>query len=410
MSERLKRILFVASIAVFTIAIGIGVYYVFFRPEITPEEAIPEEGVPGAFPESGEAGERPGVGELLPGELEAAPGVPGAVAPGVAAREPQTVLLRDGITQETSPSADGMGARYYNPEDSKFYRINTDGLSTALSDREFPNVEDVSWGKASDQAILEFPDGSKIHYDFDTEKQTTLPKHWNDFDFSTDDGNVVAKSEAIAPESRFLIISNPDGKSPRAIESLGENERKTFPAWTPNEQIVAYATVGESRGFDRQEIILIGKNRENFQGLLVEGRGFQPLWSPSGQLIVYSVWNLRTDYRPELWISGGAPGNMNENRRQLNIQTWANKCAWHTDKVIYCAVPEELPVGAGMQPELYADITDRITKIDLETGVVSDLGKPEGELSVRDPVVTDDGQFFIFTDTTTGLMYKFRLQ
>lgn len=410
MSERLKRILFIAFFIVFTVAIGLAIYFVFFQTKTAPGALTEEEEAAGAFPGSGEAEPREPGAAIPSGSLPSAVGITGSSLPPGLAPASQTILLKEGVTQELSASTDGTGVRYYDPLESKFYRVATDGVIVPLSDRQFPNVENVSWGNATDQAILTFPDGSNIHYNFTTEKQTTLPKHWNAFDFANDDLDVIAKSEAIAPESRFLIISDPDGTNARAVEPLGDNADKTFPSYTPNNQIVAYATVGESKGFDRESILLIGKNHENYQSLLVEGRGFLPLWSPNGQKILYSVWNVESNYRPDLWISGGAPDNMNQERVKLEINTWADKCVWADDLTVYCAVPQNLPRGAALQRELFNDLSDDIFKIDLRSGAKTLLGAPEGGLSVRNPVVTDDGTSLIFSDAVTGDLYSFRLQ
>ncbi|OGL73488.1 hypothetical protein A3E39_04615 [Candidatus Uhrbacteria bacterium RIFCSPHIGHO2_12_FULL_60_25] len=408
MSERLKRILFVVFFILFTIVVAIVIYILFFKPKVAPPGPVEVPVVtPGELPGAGPA--VPGVPTVpgVPGVLPPAAGVPGA--PAVALPPPQTVLLRDGVTQGVSPSADKTGARFYNPDDGKFYRVKPDGSTTALSDASFPNLDRVDWGKSSDQAIMTFPDGSNIHYDFRTQTQTTLPKHWEDFNFAPDDAQVVAKSNALTPASRYLIVSNPNGGNSQAIELLGNNADKTFPNWTPNNQIIAYATVGEPKGFDRQEILLVGKNHENFRGLQVEGRGFTPLWSPSGKKLLYSVWNAASDYRPELWISGGDPDSINQNRTKLDVQTFANKCVWSTDETVICAVPSSLPTGAGLQPDLFTNIPDSFMQIDLSTGAKTNLGTPAGDLSVRNPVLTEDQAHVIFTDALTGKLYDFNL-
>jgi hypothetical protein len=278
-----------------------------------------------------------------------------------------------------------------------------------LSDKTFSNVDSVTWGNATDKAILTFPDGSNVLYDFTAQKQTTLPKHWDGFAFSRNDTKIVAKNESDAPESRYLIIANPDGSGAQAIEPLGENSDKAFPSWTPNNEIVAYATTGQAKGFDRQEIILIGKNHENYSGLLVEGRGFEPLWSPSGQIVLYSVWTIANEYKPELWISGGAPGNINQNRRKLSVQTWAHKCVWANDIEIICAVPEEIKKGAGLQPDQFQDTTDRIVRINIDENLITDLGQPDGGPAVKNPVLSNDGSELIFSDAMTGKLYTFTL-
>ncbi|GMU25794.1 hypothetical protein KJZ71_04545 [Patescibacteria group bacterium] len=408
MSDRLKRILFIAFFIVFSIGIGGAIYMYFFRPVPAPTPVVPPEELGGALPGAGEGA--PGIpGEVLPpGALPSAEAVPGAVAP-TPVSELQTVILNEGISNNVSLSSDGRSARYYSPEDSKFYKVNADGLITALSDQTFPSVESVSWGHTRDQAILSFPDGSNIYYDFASGKQKTLPQHWNDFDFSPDDKNIVAKSDAVAPESRFLIVADPDGSNPRAIEPLGNNSNKTFPVWTDNKQIIAYATVGEAKGFDRQEIIMIGQNHENFKGLLVEGRGFTPLWSPTGRQIVYSVWNAESGFRPELWTSGGSAENMNQNRIKLGIQTWADKCVWANETTLYCGVPSSLPSGAGLERSLFTNTVDNVMKIDLATGEQIQLGSPGTGLSVTNPVIVDEGRYLMFRDAATGGLYRFRL-
>lgn len=409
MSERLKRILFAVFFVIFTAGVAVAIYFMFFRPKVAPP---PTEVAPPAAP-----GILPGAGPAVPG-VPSVPGVPGVLPPAAAVPgapaaaavpPPQTVLLRDAVTQGVSPSADGQGARFYNPDDSKFYRVRPDGSSETLSDATFPNLDKVSWGNASDQAILQFPDGSKVYYDFDTKTQVTLPKHWEGFDFAPDDKQVVAKSNALSPASRFLIVSDPNGGNSRAVELLGDNADKTTPDWSPNNQIIAYATVGEARGFDRQEIIMVGQNHENFRGLQVEGRDFRPLWSPSGRKLLYSVWNSASDYRPELWTSGGDPETLNQGRTKLDIQTWSDKCVWANEDIVYCAVPSELPRGAGLQPDLFNNIPDSFLKIDLRTGAKTPLGAPTGNLSVRNPVLTKDQENIIFTDAQTGKLYDFKL-
>jgi hypothetical protein len=409
MSDRLKRILFVVFFVIFTIGVAIAIYFIFFAPKAAPIPTVPTApGGVGTLPGAGQATSVVPTAPGQPGALPSAGGVPGGVTPTGA--QPQTTLLRDGITQGVSPTSDKGGARFYNPDDAKFYHVTPDGITQPMSDQAFPNLDTVTWGKSTDQAIMTFPDGSNIYYNFNTKTQTTLPKHWDSFNFSSDDTSVVAKSEALDPGSRFLIVADPNGQNPRPIEPLGENGDKVFPDWTPNNQIVAYATVGDPQGFDRQEIILVGQNHENFKGLMVEGRGFEPSWSPSGNKLIYSVWNVSNDYRPELWVSGGAPGNVNDSRSKLDVTTWAHKCAWADENTVYCAVPDSLPTGAGLQPDLFTNIPDSFIEINLLTGAKTPLGKPTGDISVKNPVVTADKQHIIFTDALTGKLYNFNIQ
>lgn len=412
MSDRLKKIVIAFLFLIVVSLIALGIYLYFFKPAI-------QQGNPPSPTSTSQGGSLPSAGQATSGTTSGGGqdfiGLPSSVETQNGETQttlvPTTSMLREGVAQQLSPSADGTSARYYDPVDGKFYKINADGLEKQLGNKSYPNVETVTWGNTSDQAILQFPDGSKIHVDFETGKQDTIPKHWEDFSFSTDDKSIVAKTISTSPESRYLIIADPDGTNTRAIEPLGENANKAFSTWTNNNQIIAYALTGEAMGLDRQQIIMVGKNHENYQGLLVEGRGFEPLWSPSGQLVLYSVWTVANGFKPELWISGGAPGNMNDGRRKLDLQTWASKCAWYKDVKLYCAVPDSLQEGAGLQPDQYKYVgKDSIIEINLENGSVTNLGQPSGEPSVKNPIVTKDGEHLIFTDASTGSLYDFRIQ
>jgi hypothetical protein len=411
MSDRLKRVVIALLFLLLVAVIGFGVYYVFFKtlpPATTTPTSPNQPSATGTLPQAGISEGQTGASAQPPEN-----GLPNAQpieGNGAESVQPTTVILKESVVQQLSPSSDGNNVRYYDPINGKFYKMTPDGLSKPLSDKTYPNVDSVSWANTSDQAILTYPDGSNIHVDFQTDSQETLPKHWEDFTFSTNDRQIVAKTITTSPESRYLVIADPNGKNARAIEPLGENASQTFSAWTANDQIIAYATVGDALGLDRQQIILVGKNHENYKSLLVEGRGFEPLWSPTGNWIIYSVWTTANGYKPQLWVSGGSPGNLNDNRHDLNIQTWANKCAWHTDTLLYCGVPQSVADGAGLQQDTYEySVQDHIVKIDLEAGTVTNLGTPDGAFSVKQPVVTADGEQFIFTDASTGYLYAYRL-
>jgi hypothetical protein len=196
----------------------------------------------------------------------------------------------------------------------------------------------------------------------------------------------------------------------RAVEELGQNQDKVHVSWSPNDQIIAYGFTGEPIGFDRQAVVMVGKNHENFKNLVVEGRGFTPNWSPSGRTVLYSVYNGSEGFRPSLWVSGAVGDAINTNRRNLNLQTWSDKCVWQSEQVVYCAVPSSLDDGAGLQPELFKDTKDFIYKIDLGSGSLTNLGQPEGSPSIQQMTLGSDDQALFFNDQSTGKMIRFSLQ
>ncbi|QQR60971.1 hypothetical protein IPH19_00705 [Candidatus Uhrbacteria bacterium] len=411
MNERLQRVLLIVGFFLVVIGIAFGIYWVFFRPPgavVTPPTGTIQPG--GTLPSAGTGG--PQVATTTPtgpGGLPVQPGTPfvPSIPTGIPTA-PRTQVLRSTPTRSVSVSQNGQ-IRGYNPEDGRFYRISTSGESVPMSNQTFFNVDTVAWGNSSDKAIINYPDGSNILYDFSNDRQVTLPKHWEDFQFSPDDDRIVAKSVGNNEDNRFLVVSNPDGTNARPIESLGENQNKVHSSWSPNNQIVAYSFTGEPLGLDRQQIILLGQNQENFKGLVVEGRGFIPNWAPSGQNLLYSVHTSANNYLPTLWVSGAAGDSINANRINLQINTWADKCTWQGEQTLICGVPTRLGQGAGLQREIFQNNPDEIWKINLATGEKINLGQPQGGAAVQNMSVTPDGRSAIFTDQISGRLIRFDL-
>ena len=193
--------------------------------------------------------------------------------------------------------SDGV-LRYYNRSDGKFYRLDAQGNLVALSDTVFHKVQNVTWASNGEKAILEYPDGNKIVYDFNKQKQVTLPKHWQDFSFSPNGQQISAKSIAYDVENRHLIVANADGSKAKSLSPIGENADKVYPIWSPNNQAAAMYLGGVD--FNRQEVFFVGLNDENFKSTIVNGRGFEPKWSTEGDRLLYSVYNSDNRMNPTL--------------------------------------------------------------------------------------------------------------
>ncbi|MFH1098409.1 MAG: hypothetical protein V1723_00550 [Candidatus Uhrbacteria bacterium] len=405
-----QKILIGIGLVGVAVLIGAAIYFMFFRavpaptPTPPPRELIPINAPPilppttalppGAFPTTA------GAPTITP-EMSA----PSAIAAG---GRTATTALTDGTAQFLRIAADGP--RYYDPNAQGFFRLGSDGKPIALSKRQFPNVQSVAWSPDGERAIVEFPDGANVSINFRLDDQVTLPQHWEDFSFAPNGERIAGKNIGLDRENQSLFEADPDGNAFRAVESLGSNARKVIVSWSPNEQVVAFSRTGNDLGDGRQQILLIGKNNENFPGLTVQGTDFRPLWSPSGARIIYSAVDASNDYKPELWSVDGVGDSIGANRRRLGVNTWADRCTFADDVTVYCTVPDGLIHGAGLVPSVADNTPDSIERIDLRTGASSIVGRPDRDMTIRDLRISTDGAKLYFTANDDGRLYEIRLR
>ena len=409
-----KKRLLIASLFILTcIVLGYALYRIFFAPPseiVRTPTPVPSVPIPNnqQFPSGGQANERNGVSTQtqLPlaggatGETRTGSGEP--IVPPVRQIFPETVM------SPTLSSAGGV--QFYNADDGKFYRVGPDGKPQLLNDQVFYNVQHVTWSPVGNESILEYPDGTKIYYNFETKKQATLPKHWEEFSFAPQGEKIAAKSIGFSPENRWLVISNPDGTEVTPIAAMGDNAGKVQVNWSPNKQIVATSLTGESLGEDRQQVLMVGLHHENFRALTVEGRDFRGLWSPNGKQIVYSVYSSANDYKPQLWIDNSDGDAIGSDRKLLDLNTWANKCSFADSRFLYCGVPDTLQTGAGFAPAVSDQTPDHLLKIDLQTGIKTEIPITDSTAHVIDSiVVSPDGKQLFFTDKTQSGLFQVNL-
>lgn len=418
--SKYKKVFLVIGFLIITFLLGYLLYITFFSNSltITPEGEITTStsgGLPIASPGGAQI-----VTSTAPGTIpnnndiiNNTPGVTGEKQP-----DENTVseIALGGVTKveklTTSPGigatlSNSGGVQYYNKDDGYFYKIDKNGNISKLSDKVFYDVSEITWSPDKNKAVLEYPDKSKILYNFETKKQTTFPSHWEDFSFSPQSNQIIAKSIALDPDNRFLVKASEDGSRVTNIEEIGNNNTVQT-NWSPNNQIIA--TYSKSLDLNRQEVFFVGLNGENFKSTTVEGRGLTYEWSKTGERLLYSVYNTNSNMKPLLWIVDAQGDTINNNRQSLGINTWADKCTFASNTEIYCAVPTNLEDGSGLIRSLADDNSDELYKIDLATGVKKLIASPEGSYNI-DKIIVDDAQSQLtFSDKATGLLYKIKLK
>lgn len=413
-----KRILILIGFLALVVFFGYLLYFFFLKPAI-PTTVTPTTNTnvtPGGLPQAG-TNVNIQTQTNTNGGLKNSNSIASAPAPIDQTKTP-TIIATGGLTQTTAItqnkayqstlSADGQAVIYYDKATGLFYRTGADGKSMPISDQVFYSVQKVNWSPDKEKAIIEYPDGSKIYYDFNTKKQVTLPSHWKDFSFSPTSEKLVFKSMGTDPDNRWLAISNADGSMAKKIELLNNADSTVYPSWSPSSQSIAMYT--EDQDFNRQNLYFIGVNNENFKSTIIEGRGLQTKWSSAGDRLLYSVYTSENGYKPSLWIVEAQGENIGQNRRSLKLETWANKCTFNNNDTVFCAVPQTLQEGAGLFANELDNSPCDLYKIDLKTGLRTKIAVPEGNPNIENIMVSQDQKYLYFTNKTDGKLYKINLK
>lgn len=416
MNPTLRRILLIVAFALIVIGFFFVIWLVFFKAG------------PVANVNNGNVGNINGLPGIGNGNINGQPtgnvnilpivnGLPEGQQPSnVAQGGPtytETVVTASSSALIASTSSD---LRFYNRETGQFFKIAPDGSAqTLLTDDIYRDVQDIDWSFDGSKAILTFPDGAKILYDFSTKRQTTLPRELNEFSFSQDSDQIVSKFlNGANADDQWLMVSNPDGSQAEAVEHLGANADGVTTAWSPNNQIIAMYQ--KSASTNLSEIIFLGAQGENFQSATIEGRGFIPKWSPDGRKVLYSSYSEFTNNNPHLYLMNGSPDALGTGHVDLGLDTRADKCTFSSSGLaLYCAVPYYLNPGSGPQPELSAGIPDNIYRIDLLRGSAELIARPiDQNLNQRfsasslQLTPTEDALYFI--DQNTGAIQRISLR
>lgn len=303
----------------------------------------------------------------------------------------------------------------YNPNDGRFYRYDAvTGKNSLVSNKKFEAAETIVFSSKSDKAVIEFPDGSNIVYDFNKDKQYILPANWHDFSFQKDGEKIAFMTDSENFNDRWLAVANYDGSNIVGIEPLGNNADKVTVSYSPNEQMVAFSRTGSEQSGLNQSVLLIGLNGENFDDLKVYGRGFHPIWSPKGDKVVYDAYNESTNYNPNLWVVNVSSSSVGNNYINLGLTTWVSKCTFDsTGNFLYCGVPKnKLPDGTGIFRDSIDgyNFFDNIYKINLKTGFSQVIAIPENNVTIDNMYISSDNSILYYRDKNSGMMYSIKLK
>ena len=405
-----KKIILVLLFIAFVAFLAFSLYWVFFRTA-PPLDQTPDDFNAGDIPSIGPGDvtiigqDEDTTGQQLPWQAF----VKDQVSPVANGGLTEVRELVDREVKGLLPTSSGL--QYYDGAQQQFFRMDENGQIIALSDKKFFQVDKVTWDANGDKAILEYPDGMNILYNFRTQEQVTLPIELEDFSFNSSGSQIAAKWIGDSSANNWLIAANDDGSGMYLVEPLGDNAHTVQVGFSPDNQVVALHS--KSTGVDSQEVYPLGLKGENLKAFAVSGAGFTSQWSPQGNSLLYSVYNEQNNYNPNLWVTKGNTSQLGDIKVSLNLATWPEKCSFVGENSLYCAVPQGLPRGAGLFPEIANDYPDNFYSIDLNSGQRTMLASPVGSrggYSAYNLFVSADGSFLYFTDANTGTLQSIRLR
>jgi len=405
-----KKILLVIGFVVAVIVFGWLLYILFFQPS-GPADVNVNDNVNGVLPQpiSGNISVIENRNENV--SLPDFGNTIDLTAPTDIARGGLTNVVDYGDQAVQDFTAGPGDAVFYNKDASQFFRL--DGTrAVPLSDQKFFNVESVTWAQNLDKAIMEYPDGSNIIYDFTTERQITLPHELTDFSFNSNGESIAGKWFGDTDDENWLMVGDANGSNFQLVEPLGDRGHNVEVAHSPNDQVIAL--VREPVDANTQSVLPIGVYGENFKSFNVDGLKFESEWSPVGNALLYNVTTADNNYNPELWLTTGDTQTLGTSHLNLQLNTRAEKCAFSSSGTsIYCAESTNLPRGSGLYPELARGLPDAFFRIDLNSGQKIPLAIPVGSqtaYTAESVFLSGDESQLFFVDEITGRLHSIRLK
>lgn len=407
LSDRAKVVLRLTFFLGTTFLVAFALYWFFFAapPSVVNNAPITgDEATNGSLPGSVDA--TPGIGGTTP-----TTGGSGQLPGSQIADGGKTITTQLTSSAVTSPHLTASGTvAYYDPADGRFYTIDENGNAVALSLTQFPSAETVVFNDEATAAVIEYPDGSNVVYNFETAKQVTLPEHWEEFSFSADGTEIASKSIGTDPSNRALVIASADGSSTKVVAALGANDDKVTVSWSPESSIVGFSATGSvgDSAFGQHQVYTIGEDGEADGVITVNGTNYENIWSPSGKYILYSIADSGDDYRPSLWYVDAKGDRNGDTRVRLGVKTTVDRCAFYDELTIYCGVPTETPVGSGGNSEILEG-PDYLYKFSVPSGNAELIAIPTVSTVIKNISISDDESVLYYTDAR-GKLNMIRLK
>lgn len=398
----MRRKLIVIGVVLALIAVGVLVYFFFFKkPAVTTFPGLPGAGDAVIPPTGGDGG---GV-TTLPGEPTAVSSrlvkiSDGPVVPGAA------VLYKAGDASTTPETRVHFIERKSGNVFS--YQSSTKTLSR-ISNKTIPGIQSASWLPDGSLAFVRYLSGENFSIvntyglpaDGSSVKQGFfLPQNLADIAVSST--SVLALASGV--NGSIATLSRTDGTQPSTVfASPLSAVRASFAGRTQ------YLAFTKPSGFLAGSAFLID-GKGNSSRVFGPVNGLTALASPSGAWVLAS-YTLNGSLRTVLVDA--------ETREvlPLPVGTIADKCVWAGDSsVLYCGIPVDPPIDAVYPDSWYQGVThfsDRIWKVEVSgryAQLVLDFLKETGEeLDAAAPALDASAKTLVFLNKNDGSLWSYSL-
>jgi hypothetical protein len=415
----MRRTLIIIAAVVLLIAIGVGVYFIFFA-----HNAALTVGQPGTFPSADQT--KPDTGTGTPSTQSLGVPVPGAgtdIAPrlvrisdrpvalgSVAVYVPRQKVGTTTAVSSTTPiiyTDPEVRVEYIERESGNVYAYQAHARSlTRLTNKTLPGIQEASWLSDGSLAYVRFLEKSGADTRIDT---YALPTNGTDGYFLEQDLSQVL---ARATSTLVTLLSTTDGSSASVSTPSGAGLHTLFTTALSSIRLAfsGGSYVATTKGSAKMDgyAFMVDSKSGSFTRALGPLQGLSALPSPSGKYLLYSYLDRGT-------LALGVLDLTTHVATRLPLATLPDKCVWTTDDVsLYCGVPTSM--GGTLPDDWYqgvASFSDRLWKIDLAGRVATLVIDPKQAGSIDVDAVglaldrTND--VLIFTNKRDSLLYVYDL-
>lgn len=235
-------------------------------------------------------------------------------------------------------SAVENGVRFIERATGNIIETNSTGSSyTTISNTTIPYTFDAQWSFDSAKALVWYRENEQVKIasveSGEKTKGVLLPAETISAVYAPDRNRIFY---TIHTGNELVgIVSNPDNTNQIEILRIPFSDFR-IDWFTPREISFLLKPTGSANGF----LYRYNIDKNSFDKILGEIPGLDIVWSQDGSKIIYSSVDTTTSI-PSLFVYDVKKGTATN----LNIHTFAQKCAWLNKEDVLCGVPSIIEKG-----------------------------------------------------------------